>query len=92
MSTITGPLVRGVVSATTTAAPLSATPKPLVRGVNVKSLSTNGAIVYVGGSDVSAANGYELVAGQSVQVSADKLGDIYVISASGTQSVRFIGG
>lgn len=61
--------------------------------------ASNGAIVYVGGSDVSTANGFPIIAGASLNLGdiflaqakgEIDLAEIYVLSASGTQELRVI--
>lgn len=90
---ITGPITHNGLAATVgvTRVQLSATSSPLVRGVNVKSIAGNSGKIYVGGSGVTVANGYELSAGQSVLVAAANITQVYVISDTAAQTVCFIG-
>jgi cold shock CspA family protein len=48
----------------------------------IQSTSTNGADVYVGGADVSVANGFKLTAGQSIAVDVVAGEKTYVFSTS----------
>lgn len=79
----------------TSAVQLTATSTKAVRGVEVKALAGNGAIVYVGDSGVTSSNGFQLSAGESVFIETVH-GDvadpslIYVIAASGSQGVCFV--
>jgi hypothetical protein len=61
-----------------------------IHSVTVKALSTNTVAVYVGASGVTTANGFELLAGESVTVDIDNLASVYVISGSASQVVRYI--
>lgn len=47
-------------------------------GVIVQALSTNAHVVYIGGSGVSASNGFELQAGQATSIAIDNLNKLYV--------------
>lgn len=60
------------------------------RSVTVKALSTNTVAVYVGASTVTTANGFELLAGESVTMDIANLATVYVISGSASQVVRYI--
>jgi len=40
--------------------------------VDIKALSTNAGLVYVGGSGVTSSNGYELAAGAAVSLEASR--------------------
>jgi len=61
-----------------------------VSSVTVKALSTNTVAVYVGVSGVTTANGFELLAGESLSLDIDNLADVFVISGSASQVVRYI--
>jgi len=61
-----------------------------ISSVTVKALSTNTAIVYVGKTGCTTANGFELLAGESVSLDIDNLVDVFVISGSAAQVVRYI--
>ena len=45
-----------------------------VRWIKVKALAANSGIAYLGVSDVSATNGYELSAGNEIEISFGELG------------------
>jgi hypothetical protein len=61
-----------------------------ISSVTIKALSTNTAIVYVGATGATTSNGFELLAGESVSLEVDDLANIYVISGSASQVVRYI--
>lgn len=61
-----------------------------ISSVTIKALSTNTGIVYVGNSTVTTANGFELLAGESVSLDCDNLNDVYVIGSGASQVVRYI--
>ena len=63
----------------------------LTSGVTVKALSGNAALVYVGNStSVSAANGFELNAKESVFLEVDNLADVFFL-ASASEGVTYVG-
>lgn len=58
------------------------------KGALVKALSTNTGIVYVGHDiNVTAANGFELTANQSIELEVESTDDIYVIGSAAGQVV-----
>lgn len=61
-----------------------------ITSVIVKSLSTNTAIIYVGASGVTTANGLELQIGESISIAVDDLSKVFVISGTASQVVRYI--
>lgn len=61
-----------------------------ISSVTVKALSTNTVVVYVGASGVTTANGFELLAGESASLDIDDLADVFVISGSASQVIRYI--
>ena len=61
-----------------------------ISSVTIKALSTNTAAVYVGATGCTTANGFELLAGESVSLDIDNLADVFVISGSASQVVRYI--
>lgn len=61
-----------------------------ISSVTVKALSTNTVAVYVGASEVTTNNGFELVAGESVSLDIDNLADVFVISEEASQVIRYI--
>lgn len=58
--------------------------------INIKALSTNTGLVYVGDSDVDSTNGYPLAAGESVALTVANLNQVYVDAAVNGEAVRFI--
>lgn len=61
-----------------------------ISSVTIKALSTNTAAVYVGAAGTTTGDGFELLAGESVSLEVDDLANIYVISGSDSQVVRYI--
>lgn len=59
-------------------------------GVLVTSLSTNTATIYLGGSDVSTANGTPLEPGDSIGLDLLANETLYARSATGTQDLRIL--
>lgn len=80
----------GQVEVGTTAIALPSQTIPSGFHLVVKALSTNGAAVYVGDSNVSTSNGFELSAGEAVVLRVDNANVVYVVAASGTQKVCWI--
>lgn len=76
----------GQVATSTTAATLVAA-RATRRSVSITNYDAT-ITVYIGGATVTAANGYRLLAGQSVSI--DATGLIQVIAASGTPTVGYI--
>ncbi len=72
------------------AAPTGATAPRASSGVVIKAPAANTQIVYIGGSDVTTANGYGLSAGDSVSLDIDDPSRVWAISASGTQALHFL--
>jgi len=62
-----------------------------ISSVTIKALSTNTVAIYVGATGVTTANGFELLAGESVSMDIDNLADVFVISGSADQVIRYIG-
>lgn len=62
----------------------------LYNGVKVKAASDNTAAVYVGMDNQVAANGYELLDGESIKISIDMLDKIWAVAASGTQTIYLL--
>lgn len=58
--------------------------------VTIKALSTNTVAVYVGATGCTTANGFELLAGESVSLDIANLATVFVISGSAAQVVRYI--
>lgn len=62
-----------------------------ISSVTVKALSTNTVAVYVGATGVTTANGFELLASESISLDIDNLADVFVISGSAAQVVKYVG-
>lgn len=62
----------------------------VIRSVTIKALSTNTVAVYVGATGVTTANGFELLAGESVTMDIANLATVFVISGSAAQVVKYI--
>lgn len=66
-------------------------PSQTIEGVTIKALSTNVGKIYVGGSDVSASNGFELGAGEAIFIQLnDDMNGIYVIGAEAGDKVCYL--
>ena len=67
-----------------------------VRWVQFKALAANAGLTYVGVSDVSASQGYELSAGNTVELNFSELGGsvpanvLYVDAASGGDKISWL--
>jgi hypothetical protein len=61
-----------------------------IHSVTIKALSTNTVAIYVGTTGVTTANGFELLAGESVSLDCDNLTDVYCISGSASQVIRWV--
>jgi hypothetical protein len=86
-----GPVFHGVLgSIGTTALQLTTNASPLNTGIRIKALAGNTNKVYVGLVGVTTATGYELSAGNDVQVPCKDASTIYVIGGAAGQEVRFI--
>ena len=62
-----------------------------LNGFNLKSANTNAGNLWVGGAGVTASNGYQLVAGESVFVPIDNLNKIFVIGDTSNQKLQYLG-
>lgn len=69
---------------------LSATSVP-IKSVSVKALTTNTGIVYVGNSSVTSANGYELKAGEAIDIDINNLTGVYFDVSVNGEGVSYIG-
>lgn len=63
----------------------------LTQGVILESLSTNTVSVFVGGTGVTTSTGYELQVGASVGIAVSDTSKIFVICASTSPVVTWIG-
>lgn len=61
-----------------------------ISSVTIKALSTNTVAVYIGTTGVTTSTGFELLAGESISLDVDNLTDVYCISGSASQVVRYI--
>lgn len=87
-----GPFSFGVATIGTTRAALAGSFTPLNTGITIKAPSGNSGTVYIGDSTVTTSNGYPLAAGDSVQVPASDLANVYAVASGAGQPIRFIGG
>jgi hypothetical protein len=59
-------------------------------GVTVRAHTTNTGYVYVGNSDVTTANGYQLAAGESVILKVNNVKNVYAVGSVNPQTVSWI--
>jgi hypothetical protein len=85
--------VHGKVTVTTAATrvQVSASSVPLTRGAWIRATHTNAGIVYLGGSTVAAANGYDMSARDAVFVECSNLNQLYIDASVNAQSISYIG-
>ena len=57
--------------------------------VHIKALSANTGLIFIGGSAVSSADGWQLAAGEEIYWPATDLADVYVDSAVNGEGVCF---
>lgn len=84
-----------VPSTVTVSAPVVFVGKPSTAGdpdsVLIKSPSTNTATIYIGGTDVSSANGYPLAPGDpAIGLDANTTEAVYAVCATGSQKLRVL--
>ncbi len=86
-------LVHGqeTVDANGTAQAITGTATALKHGAFIKALEGNTGNVYVGDSDVSATNGYELGPGDVVFLPILNLATVYIDAATNDDGVSFLG-
>lgn len=84
-----GTLRNGQQTVTTSAVALPA--GALTQGVILESLSTNTVSIFIGNSSVTTSNGTELTPGSSVSVAVNNINLIYVICASSSPIITWIG-
>ncbi len=87
--TLPSTLVSGQQTVTTTAAALPN--KTLSQGVILESLSTNTVSIFVGDSSVTTSTGVELQVGAALSAAVSNLDVIYVICASGSPVITWLG-
>lgn len=67
------------------------TTEQLTRSVSVKALSTNTGIVYIGRQGVTTATGWELSAGESIDIDVNEQAvNLYAIASMAAQGVCWI--
>ena len=62
----------------------------LYRGVKIRAFTANNVSIYVGSSGVSASDGFELPAGQEVEVEIDNASNVYVVSSPAGNSQQSV--
>lgn len=91
MNGLTNNMVNGQTTVGTSVVQLTTDTSQLVAGVVVKALAANTGKIYVGksssGTPVSAANGFELSAGQSATFRVTQPADLWAISDTAGQTV-----
>jgi hypothetical protein len=84
------PPITGQVSVTTSGVQIySGGVKPDV-GLQIKSLTANGALIYVGKQGVTSSNGYPLDPGEPLFIPASEIHLWYAVSASGTLTLAYL--
>lgn len=63
----------------------------LVDGLTVTAPSTNTALVYIGGSDLTASNGYQVPPGATVQMAIDNPKMLWVLCQNGSDVLNGLG-
>ena len=56
----------------------------------IRSIIGNSATIYVGGSGVTVDNGFPIEPGESLTIDIDNVADIYCISGSASQVLRYL--
>ncbi len=87
--TLPSTLVNGQQTVTTTAAALPS--KTLSQGVILESLSTNTVSIFIGDSSVTTSTGVELQVGAALSAAVSNLDVIYVICASSSPVITWLG-
>lgn len=77
----------GQQTSNTTAVQISSSSTPSTNGILVQGLSANTASVYVGGSGVTTATGFELQPGQAAPFTCSNITALYVIGSNSTDKV-----
>ena len=60
------------------------------KGVSIKALSTNTGMIYLGPDGVEAATGYQLAAGESIDIAIDNLNRLYIDAAVTGEGVTYL--
>jgi len=77
----------GQTTSGTTAVQLTATSISMTNGILVQALSTNTASVFIGGTGVTTATGFELQPGQAVPFTAANITSLYVVGSNTSDKV-----
>jgi hypothetical protein len=90
-STVEKGLHHNVITVGTTPVNIPTTGRPMVRGVTVKTPSTNAGTVYVGSAaNVSATTGFPLALNETLFLPVEDLSQIWVVASASAQEVRLI--
>lgn len=76
---------------TVTTSPMALSTNALSEGIIIEALSTNTVSVFIGGSGVSTSTGIELQPGASVSAAISNVNKLFVICASGSPVVSWLG-
>lgn len=57
--------------------------------VRLSAAAGNGGTIYVGNADVSASNGYPLLAGESVNIHVDDVSKIFIVASDPGQILKW---
>lgn len=88
----TGPISHGATTVGTEATPLDDSTAPLNNGVLIVASESNFGTVYVGSSaDVTAADGFPIGPGKSLEIEAPAPSHVFLIATAADQAVRWIG-
>ena len=83
------PPITGQQAVTTSAVALPTTTD--IIQVVIKANRANAAPVYIGPAGVTTVTGFELGAGDAIQLTTENMGLLYVIAAAGGNSISWIG-
>lgn len=61
-----------------------------INSVVIKALSTNTGTIWVGGSAVTSANGFELSASDSVSISVNNLNLLWIVSTVNNEGISYL--
>lgn len=65
-------------------------PNQAATGITVRALTTNAGTVYVGGSAVTASNGFPLNAGEALSLDVANTNAVYLTADTDGQAARFV--
>lgn len=77
---------------TTAGTQLALAASTTVKSVSIKALSTNTGLAYIGNSTVSSTDGYELSAGEAIDLDVNNLASVYVDVSVNGEGVSYIAG